>query len=189
MYLYLSLIARQYKRRINRWPPQYQLQSLWHIPYHTLIPLVCCLKTDSGPTANAEIFIRNHEQWEFAWCPLSRQILHYITLHSSLFITGLSKENFKQPLQRNNNVRGMIAKTGLQFTTKHWQQRGRCGVIWQTVPQHGAGSRKRAVADSDEANRTDINTIGLCLKILRKLSTHVWHQSFPSPRECKLIPL
>ena len=42
---------------------------------------------------------------------------------------------------------------------KHWQRRGRCDVIWETVPQRGAGSRKWAVVDSDEAGQTDVKTI------------------------------
>ena len=38
--------------------------------------------------------------------------LHYIT--QQFICSGLSKENFKQPLWRNNNVRpGMIAETGM----------------------------------------------------------------------------
>ena len=40
---------------------------------------------------------------------------------------AISKENFKQPLWRNNNVRVWSLKHAcLQFTTKHWQWRGRC---------------------------------------------------------------
>ena len=57
----------------------------------------------------------------------------YITLHhiTQRFIySGLSKENFKQPLWRNNNVRvWSLKQIRLQFTTKHWQRRGRWHVM------------------------------------------------------------